>query len=358
MIGTRKGAFLAFSDVGRCKWQLRGPYMKGLEVDHLIALPTIADNPPVIYGAARSASWGPGIQRSTDLGDSWSELPEPLRFRRHRGLTVQRIWTLHGDLRGETLILYAGVDPGALFRVNDDGQHWEEIRSLTDHPTRDSWTRGGGGLMVHSLCADPHRPERMYVGISAAGVFRTDDGGLTWSPKNKGVPADFLPDRFPLVGQCVHHLELHTQNPQILYQQNHCGVYRSDSAGEDWVDVSDGLPSRFGFALAVHPHDGDCLFVIPEESSTFRATSDGTFRVYRSRDRGASWEALTRGLPQANAHVNVLRHGMATDRLEPAGIYIGTQGGQLLFSREGDDEWEVLFNWLPPIYSVTTASLQ
>ena len=173
----------------------------------------------------------------------------------------------------------------------------------------------------------------MYVGISAAGVFRTDDDGLTWSPKNWGVLANFLPDKTPLVGQCVHRLELHTQNSQVLYQQNHCGVYRSDNGGEGWIDISAGLPSRFGFPLAVHPHDGDCIFVIPEESSAFRATPDGAFRIYRSRDRGSSWESLSRGLPQTDAHINVMRHGMAVDQLDPAGIYVGTQGGNLLQPR-------------------------
>jgi hypothetical protein len=212
--------------------------------------------------------------------------------------------------------------------------------------------------MVHSMAFDSTRPARLTVGLSAAGVFRSEDDGARWSPKNSGVRADFLPDKFPGVGQCVHHMEAHPQMPDVLYQQNHCGVYRSDDAGDTWSDISEGLPSRFGFPLAVLPHDGNTIFVIPEESDQVRVTPDASFRIYRSRDRGATWHPLTTGLPQQHAYMNVMRMGMATDTLEPAGIYVGTQGGHLLASRDGGDRWEVIFNWLPPIYSVETAVLE
>lgn len=212
--------------------------------------------------------------------------------------------------------------------------------------------------MVHALCFDPGNPERMFVGISAAGVFRTDDGGQTWQPKNKGVRADFLPNNFPEVGQCVHHLEMHPSKPEILYQQNHCGVYRTETAGEDWIDLCDGLPSRFGFPLAVHPHDGDTIYVIPEEADVCRMMTDGAFRVYRSRNRGDSWEALTDGLPQVNAYQNVMRMAMAVDTHESPGLYVGTQGGQLVASLDGGDHWTLLFNWFPPIYSVEAAIVE
>jgi photosystem II stability/assembly factor-like uncharacterized protein len=212
-------------------------------------------------------------------------------------------------------------------------------------------------MMVHSICCDPADAQRMYVGISAAGVFRTDDGGVSWTPKNKGVLADFLPHHYPAVGQCVHHLEMHPGEPRILYQQNHCGVYRSEDAGDTWIDISAGLPSRFGFPIAVHPHDGDTIFVVPQESPDYRATVDGAFRIYRSHDRGDTWEALTRGLPQQHAWVNVMRHAMCVDTCDEAGIYVATQGGQLLLSVDGGDTWQVPFHWLPPVYSLQTRRL-
>jgi len=206
--------------------------------------------------------------------------------------------------------------------------------------------------MVHSICCDPANADRFYVGISAAGTFLTEDGGVSWAPKNSGVLADFLPDKYPAVGQCVHHMEMHPEEPNTLYQQNHCGIYRSDDGGNHWIDISEGLPSRFGFPLAVDPNDGDTIYVVPEESSENRATCDGAFRVYRSRDRGNQWTALTQGLPQTDAWVNVLRHGLCTDTFADTGIYCGTQGGQVLIGRDRGDYWETLFNWLPPVYSV------
>lgn len=354
-IGTRKGAFVAISDSARSEWELKGPFLKGLEVNHIICSTDAPGPGRCLYAAGKSAWWGPGIQTSVDLGDTWEEL-EGARFGEDRGLTVERIWALAVDGRRGPGVVYSGVDPGSLFRSGDSCRSWDEVRSLNDHSTRDSWQPGAGGLMVHSISFDPGDPERMFVGISAAGVFRTDDGGASWSPKNKGVRADFLPDRFPHVGQCVHHLEMHSSDPRTLYQQNHCGVYRSDNAGDDWIDISDGLPSRFGFPIAVHPHDGDTVYVIPEESDQYRVTPDGAFRIYRSRDRGDNWEALTNGLPQTNAYQNVLRQAMSTDSLDSAGIYVGTQGGQLLLSRDSGDHWELIFNWLPPISSVECAS--
>jgi photosystem II stability/assembly factor-like uncharacterized protein len=211
--------------------------------------------------------------------------------------------------------------------------------------------------MVHSICHDPNNPSRTYVGISAAGVFRTDDGGASWVPKNDGVRADFLPDRFPPVGQCVHHLVIHPTAQDVLYQQNHCGVYRTENGGEAWEDISDGLPSRFGFPMAVHPHDGDTVYVVPEEADTMRTSPDGRFTVYRSRTRGRSWEPLTQGLPQVHAYAHVLRMAMTTDRLDPVGVYVGTQGGQLLVSRDEGDRWQLAFGWLPPIYSLEVAEI-
>jgi photosystem II stability/assembly factor-like uncharacterized protein len=220
---------------------------------------------------------------------------------------------------------------------------------------------GAGGLMVHSIVFDRSLPARLTVGISSAGVFQSDDDGRSWKPKNNGLRADFLPAwagapgvRFPEVGQCVHHMEMHPQHSHVIYQQNHCGVYRSDDGGDTWSDISQGLPTRFGFALAVLPHDGDTIFVIPEEGSESRMTPEGRLGIYRSQNRGASWQLLTNGLPQSDAYVNVMRMAMSTDAHEPPGVYVGTQGGQILASRDGGDSWNVILNWLPPVYSIET----
>ena len=350
LIGTRKGGFIATSDGRRRDWTLSGPILKGCEVNHLTYVPQAR----TMMVAGKSGWWGPAVQLSTDVGRTWHDVPSAIRFEEGRGHSVERIWTIKADPR-EPGRLYAGVDPGALFVSRDAGEHWTEVHALTEHPTRAKWFPGAGGLMVHSIAFDPAKRSRLTVGVSAAGAFQTDDDGASWTPKNAGVRTDFLPDKYPEVGQCVHHLEGHPTNGNVLYQQNHCGVYRSDDAGDSWVDISPGLPSRFGFPLAVLPHDGDTIFVVPEESDQFRMTPEGSFRVYRSRDRGNSWQALTTGLPQTHAYTNVMRMALATDALDPAGVYLGTQGGQLLASRDEGDHWEVIFNWLPPIYSVEAA---
>lgn len=343
LIGTRKGGFVALSDADRKSWTVRGPAHKGVEVNHM----HYADG--VIHAVGKSAWWGPGLQMSRDLGGTWVEPKEQIRFADGRDLAVERIWIVAG---GGNAPLYAGLDPGALFRSSDGGDTWEEVRGLTDHPTREKWFPGNGGLMVHSMCIDPTNPARMFVGISAAGVFRTDDGGESWSPKNTGVNADFLPEKDPEVGHCVHHMEMHTSDPTTLYQQNHCGVYRSDDSGDSWTDISEGLPSRFGFPIAVHPHDGDTIYVVPLEGDVNRVTMDGKFRVYRSRDRGRSWQALTKGLPQEHAYQNVMRSAMAVDQLDEPGVYVGTQGGHVVASFDEGDSWSTPFSWLPPIYSL------
>jgi photosystem II stability/assembly factor-like uncharacterized protein len=350
LIGTRKGGFIASSDGQRRDWTLSGPILKGCEVNHL----TYLRGTRTMVIAGKSGWFGPAVQMSDDLGRTWRDAPSGIRFEEGRGHSVERIWTIKADPR-QPGRLYAGVDPGALFVSQDAGEHWTEVRALTDHPTRAKWMPGAGGLMVHSIAFPPAARSRVTVGVSAAGAFRTDDDGATWTPKNTGVRADFMPDKFPEVGQCVHHLEGHPTNGNVLYQQNHCGVYRSDDGGDHWVDISAGLPSRFGFPLAVLPNEGDTIFVIPEESDQFRMTPEGSLRIFRSRDRGNSWQPLTTGLPQTHAYTNVMRMAMAADALDPAGVYVGTQGGQLLASRDAGDRWEVIFNWLPPIYSVEAA---
>jgi photosystem II stability/assembly factor-like uncharacterized protein len=347
MIGTRKGAFIARSDAARTSWDFKGPFFKGVEVNHLTYVP----ERNLLMAAVGTAWFGPSVRLSRDMGETWTEPEVGVRFAEGRGHSVARVWTVE-NAGG---VLYAGVDPAALFRSSDGGITWEEVSTLTDHPTREKWFPGAGGLMVHSICPDLHDPARLYVGISAAGTFRSDDGGATWVPKNNGVRTDFLPDKLPPVGQCVHHLERHSSAPGVLYQQNHCGVYRTENGGDDWIDISDGLPARFGFPLAVLPHDGDTIYVVPEEGAEARVTPEGAFRVFRSRNRGASWQPLTDGLPQRNAWQHVFRMAMCVDPLDSPGVYVGTQGGQLFGSRDAGDHWTMVFDWLPPIYSLEVA---
>jgi photosystem II stability/assembly factor-like uncharacterized protein len=347
LIGTRKGGFIATTDESRRDWSLKGPLLKGSEVNHIAS---VGDGRLILAG--KSSWWGPAVQISDDGGETWRE-PGPIRFEEGRGHSVERIWFIKADPRVPGR-LFAGVDPGALFVSDDRGESWREVPALTDHPTRAKWFPGGGGLMVHSMAFDRSRPSRLTVGLSAAGVFRSDDDGKSWTPRNAGVRTDFLPGQEPEVGQCVHHMEMHTQNSDILYQQNHCGVYSSDDGGDNWTDISPGLPSRSGFPFAVLPRDGDTVFVLPLESDQVRVTPHATLGIYRSRNRGATWERLTKGLPQQDAFVNVMRMAMTVDALESPGVYVGTQGGQILASRDGGDSWEVLFNWLPPVYALET----
>ena len=349
MIGTRKGGFLATSDEARASWSLKGPFLKGSEVHYVTHLP----KNDTLVATVKSWWFGPAVRLSNDGGENWTEPERGIRFDESRGKSVERIWIV----REGPGALYAGVDPGALFWSKDEGKTWDEIPALTDHPTRDKWFPGAGGLMVHSICPDRVNPKRVFVGISAAGMFRTDDGGETWLPKNEGVRADFLPDKFPAVGQCVHHLEQHPTDPDVLYQQNHCGVYRTENAGDTWIDISEGLPSRFGFPIVVSPRDGNTIFVIPEESAEARMTTGGFLGIFRSKNRGTTWERLTTGLPQQDSFAHVYRAAACADTLDSTGVYVGTQGGQLLASRDAGDSWETIFNWLPPIYSVQAAVL-
>ena len=272
---------------------------------------------------------------------------------------MSRIWHIEPGLEGEAGVLYAGVEPAALFRSDDGGTTWLEVAGLTKHPTRDQWQPGLGGLCLHSMVLDPTQMGRMWVGISAVGVFGTSDGGESWQALNRGVRADFLPDRHPEVGQCTHKLLAHRARPQVLYQQNHCGVYRSDSGGEEWVDITPGLPSQFGFVLGLHAEDPQTIYVLPEDNvlgedvgGGLRFVTDAKFRVYRSRNGGNDWEPLTNGLPQEKAYLYVLREGMATDTQDPCGIYLGTTSGQLFYSRDDGDHWELMLDNLPPINSV------
>ncbi len=357
LAGTRKGAFVLHTDRARQDWQLYGPYSPGSDVFHLTY---DGRNGGRIFAAVNSMWFGPQVEFSGDLGHSWETAREQPRFAGDGGRTVNRLWHIEPGRATEPATLYAGVEPAALFKSEDDGETWRELVGLSGHSTREHWQPGLGGLCLHSIVPDRYRANRMWVGISAVGVFRSEDAGESWQPTNKGVRADYDPgNRYPEWGQCVHKLLAHPSRPDLLYQQNHCGVYRSDNGGADWQDITDGLPSRFGFVLGLHPRDPDTIYVLPEDAALgddvgggLRYVTEARFRVFRSRDGGRTWESLTRGLPQQNAYLHALREGMAVDALEPAGIYLGTTNGQIFYSRDNGDSWQLLVEYLPPVNSV------
>ena len=308
-----------------------------------------------IFATSNDAWFGSEIVYSDDLGATWTSAKRQPTFAQDSGVNLERIWHLEPGRTAEPQVLYGGVAPAALFRSEDGGETWSEVTGLTAHATRARWNPGAGGLCLHSIQVDPGNAQRMFVGISAVGVFRTDDGGATWQTKNRGTRAEFQPDKYPEFGQCVHKLLLSPATPDLLFQQNHCGVYRSADAGENWEEITAGLPSDFGFPLAVHPREAGTIFVLPLQGAEFRCPPEGKLRVFRTRDGGQHWQPLGDGLPQQDAFASVLREGMAADTAEPAGIYFGTNTGKLFASRDAGDSWAVIADNLPPIYSVSAA---
>jgi photosystem II stability/assembly factor-like uncharacterized protein len=342
LAGTHKGLFLLRGDDDRKRFELEGPFLAGWDVYHAVMDPRDG----ALYACGNHFVYGGTVHRSDDGGRTW-ERSEELGLPEDSGLKLERTWHLEPGGPNEPGRLWLGGAPGVLFRSDDGGGSWEANRGLLEHPTRDQWNPGAGGMCCHSIQLDPDAPERMYVGISAAGVFRSDDGGETWIPANAGTAADFLPEPNPEVGQCVHKVLLHPTRPERLWQQNHCGVYRSDDRGESWERLDgNGLPSDFGFALALDPHDPDTAYVVPEEGSDNRVTCNGRLGVYRTRDGGASWELASEGLPD-RAWAAVLREGMAFDE---RGVYLATQSGSI-FARS-DGEWVEVARQLPPVLSV------
>jgi len=352
LAGTHKGAFIFSSDQDRKKWSLKGPLLKGADVNEVI-LDTRGD--PTLYACVNSYWWGSDVHVSKDMGKTWKQSESGIKLDEASGKTNARVWHIAPGPQDEPNTLYAGADPGALFKTTDGGKTWNEVKSLTNHPTRQKWNPGAGGLMVHCTTFDPKNSKKIFVGFSAAGVFCSEDGGASWEARNKGVLAEFLPEKYPDVGQCTHHLDAHPSKPNVLYQQNHCGVYRSDNEGREWVDISEGLPSRFGFPLQVHPHDPDTIYVIPEQGAEFRGPVDGKFGVYRSKNRGERWKKLSKGLPARNVYAHVHRQALTADHCDRAGVYVGTSGGQIIYSRNEGDSWHVLADWLPAVYAVRTA---
>ena len=354
LAGTRKGAFIFESDSARQQWRTSGPHFPGWSLTHM----KVDSRNGLLYAALAHDVYGSNIHRSADLGQNWEMVDGP-HFPEGDERTVSRMWHVQPGHASRPDTIWAGADPGALFRSDDGGRTWAGVPGINDHPTREQWFPGAGGLMVHTIVQDPTNADRLFVAISAAGVFRSEDGGRTWTPKNQGVRADFLPETYPEVGQCCHHLVMSPEDPNVLYQQNHCGVYRTADGGDTWQDIGSGrLPATFGFPMAIHPRDGQTVYIVPMQSDEYRYTAEGKFRVYRTRDGGQSWSGLTSGLPQENAFLNVFREALATDSLDPAGVYAGTGTGQLFYSRDEGDNWHALADTLPPIYSVGTAVIE
>jgi photosystem II stability/assembly factor-like uncharacterized protein len=302
--------------------------------------------------------WGAMLVRTDDFGRRWTEpLEANVKFPAGSGLALRQIWQICPGLPEEPDTLYCGVEPAALFRSTDGGATWTVEEGLLDHPHRPRWQPGGGGLCLHTIVLDPTRRDRQWVAISTGGVYRSDDGGQTWQSRNQGIRADFLPEKYPEFGQCVHKMVQHPTRPQQLYLQNHGGLYRSDDGGDAWREIVRGVPSDFGFAMAIHPHEPDTVYVVPLESDRFRCTPEGKLRVYRTRNGGTSWQALTRGLPQRESHETVLRDALATDTMDPAGVYVGTRSGKLFASRDGGSSWQRLADGLPPVVCVKAAAI-
>jgi photosystem II stability/assembly factor-like uncharacterized protein len=352
-VGTRKGLFRATSDLRRREWHWEGPHLAGYEIYHAFLDRRDAGSG---YLAARHAVWGAHVCRSVDGGRSWELLPEAPHHAAADGAnSLSAVWYLAPGQPDEPGSLYAGIQPAGLFVSRDGGARWEPIPGLNDHRTRSTWQPAKGGLALHSIYVDPRDAGRIYAAISAGGVYRSDDGGATWKPVNRGVRADYLPDTRPESGHCVHRVVLHPARPDRLYQQSHTGTYRTDDRGESWVEITEGLPSDFGYAVTTDPSDPDTVYVIPEESSHFRTTVGGAITVYRSRNAGADWQPQTRGLPRENAYVTILREAIDTDGLDPCGVYFGTSSGHLFASRDGGKSWAVIAEFLPRILSVHAA---
>ncbi|HZU38286.1 MAG TPA: protein kinase [Gemmataceae bacterium] len=354
LVGTTKGAFLLRSRPERKRWEVAGPYFHGHAVYSLAY--DGRNGRHRLWASTGSLVWGTYLRSSDDFGKTWTNpLEATLKFPPESGVSLKNIWKISLGAPQAPDTLYCGVEPAALFESHDAGESWSLVRGLFDHPHRPRWLPGQGGLCLHTILPHPTQVGRMHVGISAAGVYRTDDGGRTWQARNRGIRVTFLPERYPEFGQCVHKVVRHPDQPERLYLQNHWGLYRSDDGADTWNDIAHGVPSDFGFAMAVHPHDPDCIYIVPMESDEFRCVPEGRLRVYRTRNAGASWEPLTRGLPQQGAYETVLRDGMVTDSLDPAGIYFGTRSGKLYGSRDAGKSWKELLNGLPQIVCVASA---
>jgi hypothetical protein len=354
LVGTMKGAFILRGDPSRRVWEVGGPYFPGHEV-YAIGSDRRAGRTR-IWAGPNSTHWGGLLRWSDDVGRTWSN-PEAanVKFPDGSGAALQRIWQIVPGRDSEPDTLYCGVEPAALFRSTDAGETWSIVDGLWNHPHRAQWQPGGGGLCLHTIFLDPERPARLGVAISTGGVYLSDDNGASWRASNKGVRAEFLPDKHPEFGQCVHKVAQSTRRPDRLFLQNHFGLYRSDDRGETWTDIANGVPSDFGFPMAIHPADPERAWIVPLESDQFRCTPEGKLRVYRTSDGGTSWQPLTQGLRQDGAYETVLRDALAVDAFDRTGVYFGTRSGKVFGSADEGETWTPLIDGLPPVIAVKTA---
>lgn len=364
LVGTRKGAFILTSDEGRKRWDINGPLFGGWEIYHLNGSPV---NPDRLYASQSSGWFGQVIHRSDDGGRSWAPVGNEFAYQGETGTHqwydgtqhpwgFTRVWYLEPSL-SEPETVYAGVEDAAIFRSCDGGTSWQELPGLRAAKGH-LWQPGAGGMCLHKIVQDPSDPQRLYIAISAAGAFRTDDGGASWRPINNGLQSNFeLPDPNAEVGHCVHSIAMHPSRPNVLFMQKHWDVLRSDDAGESWHEISGNLPSDFGFPIAVHAHEPETVYVIPIKSDSEHYPPEGKLRVYRSRTGGGEWEPLTAGLPQSNVYVNILRSAMAVDSFDSCGLYFGTTGGQIYASADSGDHWEAIVRDLPAVLSVEVQTL-
>jgi hypothetical protein len=364
LVGTRKGAFVLTSDERREDWEVSGPHFAGWEVFHVTGSPVDPDR----LFAAQSGGWfGQVVQRSDDGGRTWDPVGNEFRYEGDPGThqwyngtprpwEFTRVWHLAPSLTDPDTV-FAGVQDAALFRSTDAGATWHELSGLRGHGSGAAWQPGAGGLCLHTIVLDPRGPDRITTAISAAGVFRSDDGGQSWKPRNVGLRSGGIPDEDAEVGHCVHKLAQHASRPDVLFMQKHWDVMRSDDGGDSWHEISGDLPTDFGFAIGVHAHEPDTVYVVPITSDAEHYPPDGRLRVYRSRTGGGEWEPLSRGLPQEHCYVDVLRDGLAVDGLDPCGVYLGTTGGQVYASVDEGDSWTPIVRDLPAVLSVEVQSL-
>ena len=364
LVGTRKGAFILTSDGRRQTWDVKGPLFAGWEIYHVKGSPVAPDR---LYASQSTGWFGQLIQRSDDGGMTWETVGNQFPYNGVPGThqwydgtphpwEFARVWHLEPSLTDSDTVL-AGVEDAALFRSTDAGASWHELSGLRGHGSGPSWQPGAGGMCLHTVIVDPANSARIFVAISAAGVFRSDDGGGTWRPANRGLRSEGIPDGDAEVGHCVHRLAMHPSRPEVLYMQKHWDVMRTDDAGDSWQEISGDLPTDFGFAIDVHAHEPDTVYVVPIKSDTEHFPPDGKLRVYRSRTGGHEWEPLTNGLPQAHCYVNVLRDAMAVDSLDACGVYFGTTGGQVYVSADAGDTWAPIVRDLPSVLSVEVQTL-
>ncbi len=364
LVGTRKGAFILNADAKREQWDVSGPFFAGWEIYHIKGSPADQNR---LFASQTSGWFGQIVQRSDDGGQTWEPVGNSFAYEgtpgthqwydgTQRPWEFKRVWHFE-PTKDDPDLVYAGVEDAALFRSADGGATWHELSGLRQHESGPSWQPGAGGMCLHTILADPRSNGRLFVAISAAGVFRSDDEGTTWRPINRGLHSEGIPDPQAQVGHCVHRIAMHASNPDVLFMQKHWDVMRSDDAGESWVEISGNLPTDFGFAIDVHAHEAETVYVVPIKSDSEHFPLDGKLQVYRSRRGGNEWEALTDGLPQKDCYVNVLRDAMAVDRLDSCGIYFGTTGGQVYASPDAGEHWTAIVRDLPPVLSVEVQTL-